>query len=175
MLFRSTGFFPGESIRDINGDLWLCVSIDGSGNPVWRKVALLAPGANGGATSYLSKPIRLLDTRVGLTDANQHPGTPCKSSAPTTVNVAGVTYNSVTVYAGAVGAIGNVTVLNAAGGGFLEIVPSGAGFTGAANLAFGPGQIISNAFNAGLSSGNLDIIIGGANVDVIIDLFAIVA
>ena len=63
----------------------------------------------------------------------------------------------------------------AAGGGYLEVVPSGTGFTDAADLALPAGQIISKAFNVGLASGNLDIVIGGANVDVIVDLFAIVA
>ena len=78
-------------------------------------------------------------------------------------------------YSGAVGAIGNVTVLNAVDGGYVEVAPSGAGFTRAANLAFGSGQIISNAFNVGLDgNGRLDITIGDPNEDVIVDLFAIV-
>ncbi|HZC06058.1 MAG TPA: hypothetical protein VE338_10480, partial [Ktedonobacterales bacterium] len=167
-------FLGGESIRDSNGDLWLCVAAGSPGT--WVKVAHLSPGLPGGAISYLSKPIRLFDSRSGATDALFHPGAPCAANSSTTVQVSGDAYNGVTVPASVAGAIGNVTVLNAAGSGFVELVPSGAGFTGAANLAFAPGQIISNAFNVGLNStGALDIYVGSSAVDVIVDLFAIVA
>ncbi len=164
----------GEVVRDSNGELWLC---NAAGLPgTWVKAAHVLAGLTGGVTNYLSKPIRLLDTRVGATDANQHPGSPCSSSTPFTVNVAGINYNSVQVPTLAVGAIGNVTVVaGPSDSSYLEVVPSGAGFTGAANLAYGPNQIVSNAFNVGLSSGNFDIIIGSGTVNVIVDLFAIVA
>ncbi|HZC07051.1 MAG TPA: hypothetical protein VE338_15560 [Ktedonobacterales bacterium] len=172
----TTGTYSsGESIRDTKGDLWLCVTAGAPGS--WVKVAHLAPGFSaGGATTYLSKPIRLFDSRSGATDARFTPGTLCTPSSPTTVQVSSVAYNGVTVPGSVAGAIGNVTVVNEQGSGYLELVPSGAGFTGAANLAFAPGQVISNAFNVGLSStGALDIIIGSSATDVIIDLFAIVA
>jgi hypothetical protein len=170
-------YSAGESIRDANGDLWLCVAASGMGLGTWVKVAHLAPGyTSGGAITYLSKPVRLFDSRSGATDALFQPGVRCAANSSTTVQVSGDVYNGVTVPASVAGAIGNVTVLNAAGSGFVELVPSGAGFTGAANLAFAPGQIISNAFNVGLNStGALDIYVGSSAVDVIVDLFAIVA
>ena len=169
-------FSGGASIRDANGDLWLCVAGDGSTNGTWVKVAHLAPGAtSGGATTYLSKPIRLFDSRPGQPAAS-NPGHQLQPNTSTKVQVAGVTYNTVTVPSPLAGAIGNVTVLNASGGAFVEIVPSGAGFTGAstANIG-GPGQIVANGFNVALSGGALDIYVAGVAVDVIIDLFAIVA
>ncbi|HZC07050.1 MAG TPA: hypothetical protein VE338_15555 [Ktedonobacterales bacterium] len=169
-------YIAGDSLRDSIGDLWLCVWGDGTSLGQWAKVALLAPSAfAGGAITYLGKPIRIFDSRAGATDALFHPGTPCTSSAPTTVPVGDDVYNGVTVPHAPPGAIGNVTVVNATGSGYIELVPGGAGFTGAANLAYGPGQTISNAFNVQLNGGALDIIIGGASVDVIIDLFAIVS
>ena len=169
-------FSGGASIRDANGDLWLCVAGDGTTNGTWVKVAHLAPGAtSGGATTYLSKPIRLFDSRPSQPAAS-NPGHQLQPNTSTKVQVAGVTYNTITVPSPLAGAIGNVTVLNASGGAFVEIVPSGAGFTGAstANIG-GPGQIVANGFNVALSGGALDIYVAGAAVDVIIDLFAIVA
>lgn len=175
----SGNFFIGDCIRDANGDLWLCTAGNGTSVGTWVKVAHLAPGAtSGGAITYLSKPIRLFDSRSGSTDAASNPGVKCSTSAPTKVQVAGVTFNGVTVPASLAGAIGNVTVINESGGGYIALVPSGVGFSGTANIAFAAGQVVSNAFNVGLSSGGaLDIIIGGNAVatDVIIDLFAVVA
>lgn len=174
-----TGYYKGESIRDINGELWLCTGLDNLNNPVWVKVAHLAPGAtSGGAITFLSKPLRIFDSRLNANDALFVPGHPCSSSGATTVQIAGDSYNLITVPTPLAGAMGNVTVVNESGGGFLELVPSGAGFTGAANLAFAPGQVISNFYTVGLNgAGALDIIIGGSSVttDVIIDLFAVVA
>jgi hypothetical protein len=113
--------------------------------------------------------------RGGLPAAS-HPGHPLQPNTSTKVQVAGVSYNTVTVPTPLAGAIGNVTVLDASGGAFVEIVPSGAGFTGAstANVG-GPGQIVANGFNVALSGGALDIYVAGVAVDVIIDLFAIVS
>ncbi len=174
-----TGYYNGESIRDTNGELWLCTGLDNLNNPVWVKVAHLAPGAtSGGAITFLSKPLRIFDSRLNANDALFVPGHPCSSSGATTVQIAGDSYNLITVPTPLAGAMGNVTVVNESGGGFLELVPSGAGFTGAANLAFAPGQVISNFYTVGLNgAGALDIIIGGSSVttDVIIDLFAVVA
>ena len=169
----ATIFNQGESIRDGNGDLWLCIV--GGAPGTWVKVATLSPGLPGGATSYLAKPIRLFDSRPGQPAAS-NPGHQLLPNTSTKVSVAGVTYNTVTVPSPLAGAIGNVTVLNASGGAFVEIVPSGAGFTGASTTNIGgPGQIVANGFNVALSGGALDIYVAGVAVDVIIDLFAIVS
>ncbi|HEX6799119.1 MAG TPA: hypothetical protein VF116_15525, partial [Ktedonobacterales bacterium] len=54
----SGSYSAGEMIRDSNGELWLCVV---SGSPgSWVRAAHAVLGYSGGATSYLSKPIRLL-------------------------------------------------------------------------------------------------------------------
>lgn len=170
-----SGYYrAGESLRDGNGDLWLCTV---SGTPgTWVQVAHPIAGLAGGAISLLSQPIRIFDSRAGFSDGIFNPGVPCTASSPTTVLIAGVSNGSVRVPTPLAGAIGNVTIANPQGVGYLELVPTGAGFTGAANLAYAPGQVISNAYTVGLNlAGALDIIIGGADVDVIVDLFAVVA
>lgn len=164
----------GESIRDVNGDLWLCV---GAGSPgTWVKVLTTAAGGNTGFVTYLSKPIRLLDTRFGQ-PADQSNGAPYAASSTHSIFVAGVTYSGVTVPAGSTGAIGNLTVIGATGqGNYVELVPNGAGFSGTSNLNFVAGQLVSNAFNVGLANGKLDIILGsGGSADVIIDLYAVIS
>jgi len=166
----------GEIVGDSNAELWVCVA---SGSPgSWTKLAHLAPGAtNGGAITYLSKPLRLLDTRPGQPAVN-HPGAPYLAGSTHTITVAGATNGTVTVPATCVGAIGNLTVIGQTGGGnYVELVPSGAGFSSTSNLNFVAGQLVSNSYNVGLNpSGYLDIILGsGGNADVILDLYAIIA
>lgn len=165
----------GEQIRDANGELWLCTA---SGTPgTWVQVYHLASGATaGGLTSYLSKSIRLLDTRGGDSLALNNGGGPY-TGGPYPLQIAGVNWQGVTVPSNCGGAIGNVTaVAGSAGGGYLALVPHGAGFSGTANLDFSANQIVCNWFNVALSSGGaIDIIIGGYPTDVIIDLFATVS
>jgi hypothetical protein len=165
----------GEQIRDSAGELWLCTV---SGTPgTWVKAAHVLAGYSGGVTNYLSKPIRLLDSRPGATDAKNNGGGPYATGSTHSLTVAGVSFTGVTIPAVAVGAIGNVTVVTQPGAnGNLALVPHGAGFTGTAVLAYGASQVVSNSYNLGLSGGELDIIIGGTgSTNVIIDVFAVVA
>jgi hypothetical protein len=76
-----TTYQKGEMLRDTNGELWLCT---GSGAPgTWVNVAHLSPGAtSGGAITYLSQSIRLLDTRVGFPALNT-PAAPTRAAALT--------------------------------------------------------------------------------------------
>jgi hypothetical protein len=164
----------GELYLDSTATLFICITAGAPGT--WVKMAHLAPGAtSGGAITYLSKPIRLLDTRSGATDALFLPGAPYAGGSTHAVTIAGDSYIGVTVPSRALGAMGNVTVVNPAGSGYIALVPHGAGFTGTAILAYSAGQIVSNSYNVGLSSGQLDIIIGGSTTDVILDLFAVVS
>jgi hypothetical protein len=169
----SGSHFLGEQIRDGSGELWLCTSTGAPGT--WVKAAHAVAGFTGGAISYLSKPIRLLDTRSGAGDALHNGGGPYAGGSTHALTIAGASFKGVTVPSGAQGAIGNVTVINPAGGGYLALVPHGAGFSGTAIMSFSAGQTVSNSFNVGLASGQLDIIIGSSSTDVILDLFAVVA
>jgi hypothetical protein len=171
----SGSFIPGVSIVDAAGELWICTVAGSPGG--WARVAHVASGASGsagGAITYVSKPIRLLDTRSGASDALNEPGAPYAGGSTHSITIAGVSFNSVTVPSAAVGAMGNLTVVNPTGSGYVALVPHGAGFTGTAILAYTAGQTVSNSFNVGLSSGELDIIIGGNTTDVILDVFAVV-
>jgi hypothetical protein len=173
----ASGFYlAGEMIRDSNGELWLCTAGDGSTVGTWVKVAHLSPGAtSGGATTYLSKSIRLLDTRVGFSALNT-PNAPYAGGSTHALTIACVTYNGVTVPSNCIGAIGNLTAVSTpAGGGYLALVPHGLGFSGTANLAYGPNQIVGNFFSVVLSGGQVDIIVGGNTTDVVFDLFAVVS
>jgi anti-sigma-K factor RskA len=174
----TTGFFfIGDCIRDANGDLWLCTAGDGTTLGTWVKAAHAVAGMSGGAITYLSKPLRLLDTRPNQPAVN-HPGSPYLAGSTHTITVSGASNGTVTVPAGCVGAIGNLTVIGQTGGGnYVELVPSGVGFQGTSNLNFTAGQLVANSYNVGLNaSGALDIILGsGGNADVILDLYAIIA
>ena len=169
-------YMAGQSLRDALGDLWLCISGDGTTLGQWARVALVAPGVYaGGAVTYLGKPIRLLDTRPGQPAANQ-PGAPYTTSSTHNIAIAGVNYAGVQVPTSCVGAVVNLTVLNASSGNYVALVPGGAGFSGTSNLDVAPGQIVSNSANVGLSGGVLDIIMGnGGSADVILDLFAVIS
>lgn len=174
----------GEIYADGNGDLWVCY---GAGTPgTWKRLAHLAAPVientnltdlSGGAITYITKQIRLLDTRGNDSLAqNDNGGNPIAYGSPYTVPVAGVNWQQVQVPSDAVGAVGNVTVVADKGtGGFVAVVPQGAGFTGTANLAYSPGQIVSNYFNTALNGGALDIYIGSGSADVVLDLFAVIA
>jgi hypothetical protein len=170
----SGSYSIGEMIRDANGDLWICIATGSPGT--WARIPHVVPGSTGGAITYLFKPIRLLDSRSGSTDAFIVGGGPYGGGSIHTLDIAGVFYNGVTVPSTALGAIGNVTVVSASSGsGFLALVPSGAGFSGTAVLSYNSAQIVSNSFNVGLTNGKLDIIVEGNSTDVILDLFAVVA
>ncbi|HEX6819969.1 MAG TPA: hypothetical protein VF120_16455 [Ktedonobacterales bacterium] len=173
----SGSYAQGEQIRDANGDLWLCIFGGSPGN--WVRAAHAVFGYTGGATSYLSKPIRLLDTRGSDPNALQNGSGPYTSGgSPYSLVIAGVNWMSVQVPNNAVGAIGKLTVISgASGSGFVALVPHGSGTPSTGTLPYSPSQIVATGFNVGLagSPGSMDIYIGGTAVDIVIDLFAVVA
>ncbi|HEX6818885.1 MAG TPA: hypothetical protein VF120_10955 [Ktedonobacterales bacterium] len=171
-----TTYSVGEMVRDILGELWLCTL--GGAPGTWVRAAHVPNGYSGGATAYLSKPIRLLDTRGSDPNALHNGGGMISSGPPYTLQIAGVLWQSVQVPSTAVGAIGKVTVISgASGSGFVALVPSGSGTPSTGTLPYGPSQIVATSFNVGLggSPGAIDIYVGGTAVDVVIDLFAVVA
>lgn len=158
-----------EMVRDNNGDMFICVS---SGTPgTWKKVASGAPGfdATSGSINFLSAPIRLLDTRPSQPAASGGAG-PYAALSQTNLQVAGVTYNAITIPTGAIGVVGNVTVTNTAGGGFLTLFPQGSPRPLSSSLNYGTGQTINNSTTVGLSptTGQLTIYTQ-AQTDIIFD------
>ena len=164
----------GEIYLDSAATVFVCTALGTPGT--WVRVGTVASGAVGGAITYLSKPVRLLDTRAGAVDALNTPGAPYAGGSTHSLTIAGVSYNGVTVPASCVGAIGNVTVVGgSSGGGYVSLVPQGAGFSGTSNVNFVANQVDSNFYNVGLVSGQVDIIVGVNVTDVILDVFAVVS
>ena len=131
----------GEQIRDQNGNLYICVADGVPGT--WQKVAGLDSAYTGGAIGFLPAPIRLLDTRTGSawTAGSNH-----------ILQVTGVNVGGISVPAGAVGVVGNVTVVQPTGGGDLRLYPAGASLPSTSSINFAAGQIIANGVIVGLDS-----------------------
>ncbi|HEX5548283.1 MAG TPA: hypothetical protein VFX24_12800 [Ktedonobacterales bacterium] len=137
----SGSYLIGEQIRDNNGDLYICVV---SGAPgTWHKVLTVDTG-NTGIISLLSAPIRLLDTRLNHTTWT--------SGSVHTLQVTGVLVGSIQVPNGAIGVVGNVTVVQPTGAGDLRLYPGGAPLPGTSSINFASGQIIANGVIVGLDS-----------------------
>jgi hypothetical protein len=164
----------GQIWLDSSGILWVCITQGTPGN--WVRLTSVHSGSSGGATTYLSKPIRLLDTRPGATDALHNGGGPYTAAgSPYPLTIAGASYNGVTISSGAVGAIGNVTAIGtSSGAGTLAVGRHGAG-SGLAVVRYTANQTVENSFNVGLGSGQVDLAIGGNPANVILDVYAIVA
>lgn len=157
----SGSFSLGEQIRDFNGDMFICIT---GGSPgTWRKVAAGVPGMSG-AINFLANPIRLLDTRTS---------SPWIAGSTHTLQVTGVSVGSIEVPAGAVGVVGNVTVVRPTDGGDLRLYP-GASAPATSSINFASGQIIANGVIVGLnSSGKLNIKVDmptGATANVLFDV-----
>ncbi len=137
----------GEQFRDHKGDLYICIA---SGTPgTWRKVAAGVPGVSG-ALNFLTNPIRLLDTRVS-------PGTPWNAGSTNALQVTGVVVGGISVPSGAIGVVGNVTVVSPSAGGDLRLYP-GASAPATSSINFATGWTIANGVTVGLdSSGKLNI------------------
>jgi len=152
----------GEQIRDQNGSLYICVADGVPGT--WQKVAALDSAYKGGAIGFLPAPIRLLDTRSGS-------AWPAGSNH--TLQVTGVNVSGISVPAGAVGVVGNVTVVRPTGLGDLRLYPAGASLPGTSSINFAAGQIIANGVIVGLdSAGRFSIQVdmpGGTSANVLFD------
>ena len=139
----SGSYLIGEQIRDNNGDLYICVV---SGTPgTWHKV-LTVSQTNTGIISLLSAPIRLLDTRSGV----GAPKSTWTSGSVHTLQVTGVSVGGIQVPNGAIGVVGNVTVVQPNGGGDLRLYPASAPLPGTSSINFASGQIIANGVIVGL-------------------------
>ncbi|MGE0886858.1 MAG: Ig domain-containing protein [Blastocatellales bacterium] len=117
-----------------------------------------ATDANGAGLLYspLSKPIRLFDTRATI------PGFPaCEYlnqalvANGELVKSAHTTCDGVTIPATAAAIVGNATVVQPAGNGFITLWPDGQARPPVSNLNYVTGQVVPNAFTVGLNaSGN---------------------
>lgn len=162
-------FFEGETVRDANGDMWICTA---DGNPgSWSRVAAVPSNARGGATALLPTPFRLLDTRPGTSAADGTKGARTNGQV-TTITATGRSFNGLqTVPRGAYGIVGNLTVTGPSSGGHVSVFPADSGVPNTSNLNFAAGSTIANAVTVGLSSGGqLKIRVVGGPTHVILDV-----
>jgi hypothetical protein len=128
----------GEILVDVSGALFVCTGAGQQG--IWREVSLAAPGyynerglagelGVSGSVNLLASPIRVFDSRT-TGSANPadstRPSGPAELGTPITLTIAPVTVGSTMVPAGAVGVIGNLTVTEVSGGGWVTLYPDGA-------------------------------------------------
>ena len=165
-------FSIGESIRDADGVLYLCVA---SGSPgVWAQVAAGPTGYAQGASCLLSAPIRLLDTRFGAT-APTSPGHQLAAGGILSLQVTGEAVDSIVVPASAVAVIGNVTAVNTAGRGYLTLWPDGATQPGASSLNFPATTAVANGVTVALSSAGVANIYTNQATDILFDATGFIA
>lgn len=165
-------YLAGEQVRDANGDLYLCTASGSSGTanpPTWKRVAAALPGYAAGAMHLLASPIRLLDTRPGA-QAGVNPGAPIAGFTAYELQVTGTLVGSVSIPSGAVGVIGNVTVVNAKTGGNLTLYPAGGDRPNVSNLNYNAGWVIANGVVVALGNGKIEIFVNApGSTDVVFD------
>jgi hypothetical protein len=111
----------------------------------------VSSGATGGAITYLSTPVRLLDARSTPGAALVTRG-PLAGNEVYTFTVAGLGGSGIPN--GANGLIGNVTVLGPSGAGNLSLFPAGGAVPTVASMTFGqPGLFLANGVNVAIGSG----------------------
>jgi hypothetical protein len=176
----------GEQIRDIHGDLWICVVTGSPGQ--WRQVSAPQVGYTGGALNFLPTPIRLLDTRFGSPNGNLRTNAPVAYHGTINVPAAGVTYAGQHIPTGASAVFGLLTAALAPGvnpgdGSSAICWATGTSLPNVVNVVFNP-QDLHGAYTASFtmvqcgSGGDISIynqpINAGVAVDYMFDCFGFV-
>jgi hypothetical protein len=128
------------------------------------------PEANGLFFHPLPTPIRLLETRAGLSGCNA-PGAPLSGNADTTL-LARLTCAGITIPDAARAIVGNATTVNPAGPGFpyLTLFPADAARPLVASSNYLPGQVINAPFTVGLSPAGEFKVYPTTQTDLVIDV-----
>jgi hypothetical protein len=147
----------GEFFVDSAGTLFQCVT---AGTPgTWVRQSPLVS----------ITPSRAYDSRPGLPPLTG-PKTPIAGGTTRTVDVT----TNTPVPEGASAVLGNITVTNTTGGGFLTVYPTGVTQPGTSNINWLGGWTIANNFTSGLGGTfieQVDVTCGGTATDFIIDIF----
>ena len=98
----------------------------------------------------LAHPVRLLDTRAGMT-ACFTPGAPLAANASRT-ETARTTCAGVIIPNDAQAVVGNATVVTPPASGYITLFPSGTARPVVSTLNYVAGQIVPNAFTVGLGA-----------------------
>jgi hypothetical protein len=134
----------------------------------WQKVSGPAGFAQG-VSCLLANPIRILDTRPGK-PAAINPAAPVAGGATFGLQITGESVGGVAVPAGAVAVIGNITVVNTTGPGYLTLFPAGATRPTASTINFsGANQVIANGVVMRLGSTGAMDIYAATTTDVVFD------
>jgi hypothetical protein len=139
----------GEFFVDVNAVVWYC---NGDGVPgTWVRLTGVSSTAAGGAISYLSTPVRLLDARSSASSGLVNRGA-LAGNEIYTFAVAGLGGSGIP--ASAQGLIGNVTILGPSSAGNLSLFPAGGAVPTVASMTFGqPGLFLANGVNVAIGSG----------------------
>jgi hypothetical protein len=135
-------------VRDMNGVLWLS-GVSGG----WRRDNTVRVDNIAGTGPFA--PARILDTRssLGTTGSGLGANQPLQ---PGVTYIFGPFTGSHGLPADAIGIVGNVTVVNFTGAGYLSLFPGGAPDPGTSSINFGPPFASSgwaNAFTLGFGTG----------------------
>jgi hypothetical protein len=124
----------------------------------------------GGGLYYhpLASPVRLLDTRPGQ-PACQAPGRPLGGGEVSTVSAR---IDCTGIPGSAQVVVGNATVVNPAdgGAGYVTLWPGGGPQPNVSNLNYVPGQVVPNAFTAGLGGDGTLAIYAYTTLDFVLDV-----
>jgi hypothetical protein len=139
-----------EQVRDGRGVLWLS-GVSGT----WRRANTLRFDTPNGLAAF--RPARILDTRNSTGTPGSSPGLGANQPLqPGQVYTFGPFTNSNGIPADAIGIVGNVTVVNFTGAGYVALFPGGVADPGVSTLNFG-GEFASsgwaNAFTLGFGTG----------------------
>ncbi len=129
------------------------------------------PAANGLYYHPLPKPIRLFDTRATI------PGFPACEYINQAIAAEGelaknarITCDGVTIPNDALAIVGNATVVNPAGNGFITLWPNGQSRPPVSNLNYVAGQSVANAFTVGLGNDGQFRVYSFASTHFIVDI-----
>jgi hypothetical protein len=141
----------GMIFADQNATLWVCINGDGSTVGTWVRLTGVSSTAAGGAITYLSTPVRLLDARSSASSGLVNRGA-LAGNEVYTFAVAGLGGSGIP--SSAQGLIGNVTILGPSGTGNLSLYPAGGAVPTVASMTFGsPGLFLANGVNVAIGSG----------------------
>jgi hypothetical protein len=171
----------GEIYIDENVAIFICTVAGSPGT--WREVTAAAPRFNNnnsgitgslglaGSVNLLSAPIRVFDSRSADTPAaSSRPAGQLAAGTTTTLQITGAAVGGVSVPAGAVAVIGNVTSANPQGLGFLTLFPANATQPATSTLNFESVNIANSCVMTLSPSGQLKVNVGQHATDVIFDV-----
>ena len=129
------------------------------------------PSASGLYYHPLPKPIRLFDTRATI------PGFPACEYLNQPLVAGGelakqarITCDGITIPADAMAIVGNATVVQPTGNGFITLWPDGQARPPVSNLNFVTGQVVPNAFTVGLGASGEFRTFSSSNTNFIVDI-----